>query len=414
MRLPPPFAVTRAVANRAATRARPYGRGEAAVLDAAAFAGARAEISTWSGYAPTPLLEMPGLAAAFGIGGIALKDESGRFGLGSFKALGGAYAVACILKREVRRATSRDVTTAELLAGTEDAITRNLVVTCATDGNHGRSVAWGAEMFGCGCVIFVHERVSVARVRAIERFGATVVRAPGNYDDAVRTAAAEAERHGRFVVSDTSYPGYTDVPRDVMLGYMVMVDEALDQMRRAPTHIFVQGGVGGLAAAVAARSWQRHGAARPLVICVEPDKADCLLQSAEAGHRVAITGALDTIMAGLACGEVSLLAWTIVQPGIDHFMSLPDAATMEAMRLLADAPAGDAPVVAGDSGAVGLAGLWGVLGDPDLARHLSLGPDSRALVFNSEGDTDPEFYRTVVGRSAAKVRHQGVSAGAAT
>lgn len=404
MRSPPPFAVTRTVTSPAATRNRSYGPDEAAVLDEAGAAAARAEISGWPAYTPTPLIALPNLAGALGIASLHVKDESGRFGLGSFKALGGAYAVARLLKREVMRASGRAVTTPQLLAKAEGAITRDIVVTCATDGNHGRSVAWGAQLFGCGCVIYVHETVSPSRVHAIERFGATVVRTAGNYDDAVRRAAADAERARRFVVSDTSYDGYTDVPRDVMHGYTVMVDEALERIGEAPTHIFIQAGVGGLAAAVAARSWQRYGRLRPYVVCVEPDKADCVLQSAAAGRRVTVTGTLDTVMAGLACGEVSLLAWPVVRTAIDHFMSLPDTASFAAMRLLADPCAGDPPIVAGDSGAVGLAGLWGALGNPEIAARLALTPESRVVVFNSEGDTDPELYRTVTGRSGDDVR----------
>src|SRR5690606_22383577 len=228
----------------------------------------------------------PGLAAKMGVQNVYYKDESTRFGLGSFKALGGAYAVTRLLLREVERQTGQQGLVAEDLQRPEfKSIIANITVCCATDGNHGRSVAWGAHNTGCRCVIYIHETVSTGREEAIAAFGARVVRVPGNYDDAVRRAAEDAAAHGYFVVSDTSYPGYMDVPRDVMQGYSVMVEEALDQLGDAapPTHVFIQAGVGGLAAAVAAHLWETLGPARPRIIVVEPEKADCLYQSALAG-----------------------------------------------------------------------------------------------------------------------------------
>ena len=209
-------------------------------------------------------------------------------------------------------------------------------MTCATDGNHGRSVAWGAQTFGCRCVIYVHETVSEGRCRAIAAYGAEVRRVAGTYDDAVRRAAADAAAQGWTVVSDTSYEGYTDVPRDVMQGYSLMVEEALAQAATLPSHVFVQGGVGGLAAGVCSYLWERYGAARPRFVVVEPDKADCLYRSAVAGRPTPAEGALDTIMAGLACGEVSILAWRILEQGTDAFMTIGDDAAADCMRLLAD------------------------------------------------------------------------------
>ena len=187
-----------------------------------------------------------------GVSQIRIKDEGSRFGLGSFKALGGAYAVANLLAAELsRRGVARSASAADLQGGCYHQATQSVTVTCATDGNHGRSVAWGAARFGCRCVIFVHETVSQGRVDAIARFGADIVRVPGNYDDAVREADRQARANEWFVVSDTSYPGYTEVPRDVMQGYRLMADEAAEQWTGPPpTHVFVQAGVGGAAAAV--------------------------------------------------------------------------------------------------------------------------------------------------------------------
>src|SRR5690606_35466744 len=198
-------------------------------------------------------------------------------------------------------------------------IVSGITVTCATDGNHGRSVAWGAHLFGCKCVIYVHETVSKGRKDAIASYGAEVRVVPGNYDDAVRKAASDAQANGWFVVTDTSYEGYTSVPRDVMQGYTIMAEESMQQIKQTPTHIFVQGGVGGLAAAVCAHYWEKQGSERPRFIVAEPDRADCLYRSAKAGKPVAVHGALDTIMAGLACGEVSIIAWDILSEGADAF-----------------------------------------------------------------------------------------------
>ena len=362
------------------------------VLSDGGFRRAQAEITAWPSYAPTPLLDLAGVAQAAGIASVQMKDEASRFGLGSFKALGGAYAVAQVLGAELaRRGVAAQAGSADLVAGTYSAATRAITVTCATDGNHGRSVAWGAQRFGCRCVIYVHATVSQGRVDSIARYGAEVRRVPGTYDDAVREAARVAEAEGWFVISDTSYPGYTTVPVDVMQGYRVMADEALDQWQGAPpTHCFMQGGVGGAAASV---SVQLRGRVkpRPMFIVAEPDRAACLLASAEAGEPVAIPGALDTVMAGLACGEPSILAWQELARASDAFMAVPDEAAVECMRLLARLG-----IVAGESAVAGLAALLLAAADPAARAALNLGHDSRVLLFSTEGATDPALYKSLV------------------
>lgn len=378
----------------------------AKLLDGKEFEAVRSQITKWPGYAPTPLRPLPGLASAIGVGAIFYKDESARFGLGSFKALGGAYAVFRQLAASVRREAGVErVASEDLIGGRYRAITSRITATCATDGNHGRSVAWGARMFGCRCVIYVHETVSVGRVGAIESYGAEVRRVPGTYDDAVRQAAADAARNGWIVVSDTSYPGYRDIPRDVMQGYTVMVEEALTQLPPGErlSHAFVQAGVGGLAAAVCTYLQEALGPERPRFIVVEPEKAACLFASAEAGQPVAVGGALDTIMAGLACGVPSLLAWDVLNQGVDGFMTVPDAAGADAMRLLAAGTAGDPPLVAGESAVAGLAALLCACAQPRLRQELELTAESRILLIGSEGATDPEVYRNIVGRAAEEV-----------
>lgn len=371
----------------------------ASVLPPKGMEAARREISSWPGYTPTPVVALDGLARAAGITRLDYKDESGRFGLGSFKALGGAYAVLRLLREQL----GEEISTADLLGDRYRQETSAITVCCATDGNHGRSVAWGAQRFGARCVIYLHEHVSPGREAAIARYGAEVRRVPGTYDDSVRQAALDAAEEGWFVISDTSYPGYMSVPRDVMQGYTVMVDEAVGQLREPPTHCFVQGGVGGLAAAVLARLHLAYGAAVPRFIVVEPERAACLFESARAGEPTVVHGDLDTVMAGLACGEISLLAWELLREGVDDFLTVTDGAAVEAMRLLAEGVGGDAPRVAGESAVAGLAGLLVARQDPELSRALGLDGTSRVLLIGSEGATDEEVYRRLVGRSPAEV-----------
>ena len=400
-------ASARLLHNSLADRARAYGDAERAVLSEERFEQARREIGAWPGYAETPLVSLPGLAAAAGVAEILYKDEAGRFGLGSFKALGGAYAVFRLLADRVAERTGETAPDAAALPGGDHRDSTSAdTVCCATDGNHGRSVAWGARTFGCRAVIYIHSTVSDARRDAIAGFGAEVVRTAGNYDDSVRQAAADAAANGWHVVSDTSYEGYMDVPRDVMQGYTVMTEEAIRRLPggRPPTHVFVQGGVGGLAAAVLAPFWQHYGADRPRFVVVEPERAACLYNSAEAGRPVVADGDLDTLMAGLACGEVSLLAWKVLSVGADDFMTVDDEAALDVMRLLAAGTGGDAGLVAGESAVAGLAGALAALARPELSDRLALGPDSRVLVFGTEGDTDPALYESIVGRSAKAVR----------
>jgi diaminopropionate ammonia-lyase len=346
------------------------------VLTASGFRRAAAAIKAWPGYAPTPLRDLPALAREGRVAVVRVKDEAGRFGLGSFKALGGGYAVEQLVA--VLRARH----------GSETAIT----VTCATDGNHGRAVAWGARRCGIPCVVFVHEHVSPGRAEAIARCGAEVRCVGGSYDDAVRESAAVARREGWHVVSDTSWQGYTAVPVDVMQGYRVMADEALAQWRGdPPTHVFIQGGVGGVACAVSVEMRTRLSPP-PLLVVVEPDHAACLLASAELGALTAVPGPHDTVMAGLACGEPSLLAWSELERAAGGFMAIPDAAAITAMRKLASLG-----IVSGESGAAGIAALLIAAADPAARAALGLTENSRVLAFSTEGATDPAVYRELVG-----------------
>lgn len=386
-------------------------KGRTKILSLNSLSRARAEIASWPGYRPTELRRLDGLASAAGVRSILYKDEGTRFGLGSFKALGGAYAVASFLQGAVAARTGCRPSTAMLAAGKLRAITSNITVTCATDGNHGRSVAWGARKFGCRCVIYVHRGVSQGRREAIASYGAEIKVVSGTYDEAVRQAADDAARNGWQVVSDTSYEGYTDIPRDVMQGYGVIMDEVIDQLpnEKIPSHVLVQGGVGGLAASICSYLWERFGETAPLFFVVEPENARCLLLSAEAGRPTADHGALDTIMAGLACGEVSVLAWSVLDEGADGFISIQDETAAETMRILAEGRFGDGPVVAGESAVAGLAAVLLAADDPASRGLLKLDENSVVLVIGTEGATDPAVYRNIVGRSAESVVSDGTA-----
>jgi diaminopropionate ammonia-lyase len=365
------------LANPSVDRQRPYGDDLKAILSLARAADAKAAISSWPGYAPTPLVSLPDIARTAGVAEVLYKHEGHRFGLKSFKALGGAYAVDRLVAAR---------------GGAE-----GLVVTCATDGNHGRSVAWGARRLGARAVIYIHETVSAGRADAIAAFGAEVRRVPGTYDDAVRASADAALAHGWTIVSDTSWPGYDAIPKDVMQGYALLPMECEVQGAR-PTHVFVQGGVGGLAAAVLSYRWEKYGATRPHLTVVEPETAACLFESARAQKLTPVGGALETIMAGLACGEPSILAWQILQPGADAFMTLVDDDAAETMRVLAGVG-----VAGGESGVAGLAGFRRAAHDPLARAALGLDPSSRILCYGTEGATDPDVYAAIVGRAANAV-----------
>jgi diaminopropionate ammonia-lyase len=389
--------------NQGASRAADWTDAQNAILSDAALAVARQTIKGWPGFAETPLVALTTMAEDLEIASLHYKDEGGRFGLGSFKALGGAYAVARLLQKQMSQQLGREVSMDEVTSGAHAKLAADVTVCCATDGNHGRSVAWGAQTFGARCVIFIHEGVSEARKSAIEAYGAEVRRCVGNYDDSVRQAQETATSKGWFVVSDTSYPGYMEVPRDVMQGYEVMAAEAFDALDLPPTHIFLQTGVGGMAAAVAALAKRRWKDARPVIVLCDPDQSACWLETFRAGAPTAVDGDLDTLMAGLACGEISALAWEILKDHADAAIAVTDAAAVQAMRDLAEAE-NDPPIVAGESAVAGLVGLRAALTVSKAAQLLGLDDHARVLIFGTEGDTDPALYSELVGRSGAQVR----------
>lgn len=362
-----------------------------------------AEVLALRGNTRTPLHHLRGLAADLGLEALHVKDEGARLGLGSFKALGGAYALMILVKEEAERRLGRAVMIADLMTDEIRKIAGTMTFACATDGNHGRSVAQGAQLMGAKAKIFVHSGVSEARIAAIARFGADMIRVPGNYDDSVAEAAKVAGENGWTVLSDTSWPGYEYIPGLVSQGYIAMVREVLDELPQPPTHVFLQAGVGGFAAAVAGHMALELGDRRPHVTVVDPARAACLYESAKVGHPVKVAESQSTVMAMLECYEPSLVAFRVLSRVADGFMTVEEDTAPEVMRRLANPVAADPPVVAGESGGAGLAGVMAVLRDAAAAKRIGLGPEARVLVFNTEGATDPELYTSIVGKSPAAV-----------
>ena len=330
---------------------------------------------------PTPLRRLTRLASANGLSDILLKDESERWGLNAFKILGVAYAIDRLLK--------------------EERVSRGSVVVCATEGNHGRAVARVAQRNGLEARVYMSRQAVAARVSAIEQEGATVVIVEGNYDDAVRQSAIDAERNGWTIVSDTAWPGYEEIPRWIMAGYMRLLDEARSQWSPEPPPdvVLVQGGVGGLSCAVVSWLCHRYGSQRPFTIVCEPASAACHLESARAGAPVSLPGPFNTIMAGLRAGEVSSIAWPTIAAAADAFVAIEDDICVEAVRALARPISDDPIVVAGPSGACGVGSLLAILGDETLQplrEAADLTADSRVLAINTEGATDPELHDRIV------------------
>ncbi|MBN1964389.1 MAG: diaminopropionate ammonia-lyase [Anaerolineae bacterium] len=363
------------------------------------------------GYKISPLKSLSNLAAMLGISGLWVKDESVRLTLSSFKVLGGSFA----MYRFVQSRLGMDHLEIPFSELTSDAMRHKLgeiTFAAATDGNHGRGVAWAAKAMGYRAVIYVHKHTSQARIKAIEGNGAEVRVVDGTYDDAVRQVNLDAQANGWQVISDTSWEGYEDIPRWVMQGYSTMLSEAQEQLAAQgiikPTHVFVQAGVGALAASVIGFYQQLFGVTRPVSVVVEPEKAACLYKSAEAGDGKphSFPGDLDTMMAGLACGDPSPLAWDILWDCADAFLSCPEYVAAKGMRVYGVPLQGDPFIVSGESGAVTLGALMFIMERPELKRlrdYLQLDSKSHVLLINSEGNTDPNHFRRVVWDGAEQV-----------
>ena len=351
--------------NPRAQSNQPFGAGQRAVIDPDRVPDVGALLGDTQG--PTPLQALPALAARFGLGEIRVKDESQRFGFGAFKALGGVFAVH------------------EYVATHKDRAPANIVFTTASSGNHGRSVALGAQSVGARCTILLPKFTSAEKEAAIRAKGAQVIRIDGDYDSAVAECRRQAAAKGWTVISDTSWDGYEEVPRDVMRGYTMLAREIVRQWPGGPTHVFVQAGVGGLAAAVIGYFWAVLPK-RPVSVIVEPESADCWFQSNKAGRPALASGSADTAMGGLACREISPLTWPVLGAGTDWFMTITEDQVMPARRLYAHPLDGDPALASGPSGCAGLAGLTRICCDKAAFGMLGLDGNSRVLLINSEGN----------------------------
>ncbi len=355
-------------------------------------------------YKMTPLVALPNLAQLLGVGGIYVKNESERLHMSSFKVMGGSYAIYRLVKKLLGR-ENEDLSYDYLVSKECHDALGNIVFCSATDGNHGRGLAWACQKLGHPCKIYVHSETSQPRIDAIKRFGAEVTIVEGNYDDAVRRAAEDAEKYGWYIVSDTSWEGYEEIPTWIMQGYTSILLEAQEQFTGMgivkPTHVIVQAGVGAMAASVVGFYSALFPEDPPLFIVVEPDKAACIYESIAAGDGKchSVKGDLDTIMAGLACGEPSPIAFNILRDNADIFIQTPDNVAARGMRILGCPLNGDPMVVSGESGAVPLGALFALQFDDidsELKAALKLDKNSHIFMVNTEGNTDPIEFRRIL------------------
>ena len=357
-------------------------------------------------YSQTPLTSLPNLAKALGVNSIPVKDESYRFGLNAFKVLGGSYALGRFIAKTLELPIE-ELPAQKILSPEVREKLGQLTFITATDGNHGRGVAWTATQLGQKSVVYMPKGSAVERLENIRAAGADASITDLNYDDAVRLADKHARENSWVMVQDTAWEGYTDIPLWIMQGYTTMGYEIVHQLEAAgedaPTHVFLQAGVGSMAGAMTGFFAAYYGEDRPFITIVEPKLADCLFRTAKAddGTLHNVTGDMNTIMAGLACGEPCSLGWDILKNHADAFLSVPESAAADGMRILAAPAKGDSPIVSGESGAAAFGAAANILLDDALAhmkKALGLNQNSRLLFISTEGDTDRENYRNVVWR----------------
>ena len=378
---------------------------EGALSDVSAFdSGATARAVTFHRslpmYEPTPLADLKCLAEGLGLGRVAVKDESKRFGLNAFKGLGTSYAIAKYIAQYLDLPES-EMTYENLQQPEYRERIRNLTLVTATDGNHGRGIAWAAKLFGLFAHVFMPKGGSPERLANIRGLGAEAAFTTYNYDDTVRHAANLAKEKGWVLAQDTAFDGYTEIPRWIMQGYTTLAHEAVEQYDELPTHIFLQAGVGSLPGAITGYFAAHYGEKRPVITIVEPNRADCIYRTAAAndGAPRIVTGEINSIMAGLSCGEPSPIAWEILRDHADHFVSVPEWVAAKGMRILGNPLDDDPRVVSGESGAVttGLVAELMQNASLDYLREsIGLGKDARILCISTEGDTDRTNYRRVV------------------
>lgn len=356
-------------------------------------------------YLKTPLFSLESMAERLGLGGIYIKDESYRFGLNSFKVLGGSFAIAKFIAKQI----GEDVGNLPYGRLISEELKRRIgefTFYTATDGNHGRGVAWAAAQLRQKSVVYMPQGSSQTRLENIRKEGAYAQIKPANYDECVRIAAAESEETpGSALIQDTAWEGYEEIPTWIMQGYGTMAAEVAEQLdeigAQRPTHIFIQAGVGSLAAAVQGYFANLYKDNCPVTVIVEPNAADCIYRSAASGDgdiRI-VKGDMQTIMAGLSCGEPSPIAWDILKNHSSFFVSCPDQVSAKGMRMLASPLKGDRQVISGESGAVTMGLLAEIMQRKELEQlrdAMGLNSESRVLLFSTEGDTDPQKYLSIV------------------
>ena len=330
-------------------------------------------ISDWASYSPTPLIELNKLSKELNLNKIFYKDESKRFDLKSFKALGGAYAVEKVSKGN-----------------------KNIVVATATAGNHGRSVAWGARRLGLKCKIFISEYVSDARGQAMSDLGADVIKVKGNYEKSLIECIKQSTENNWQIVQDVAWKDYMIVPKFTMAGYTVMMKEIVDQIINDQiTHIILQAGVGGMAGAMVA-GIARYLKNVPKTIVVEPDSAACVMESIKTGKIEKIEIKRESLMGGMSCGEVSLVPWEILKNSVKYCISLPDDDIAKTMKLLGNASFSDEKIIAGENSAPGVISLITSCEDEKIKEKIQLNQDSNILLIGCEGDTDQTMYQKLI------------------
>lgn len=351
-------------------------------------------------YRETPLYELQSLSQYLGLGSVFVKDESRRFGLNAFKVLGGSYCLGKLLA-EKTGIPDRDLTYQRLIAPDVRKNAETVTVVTATDGNHGRGIAWSAKQFGIHAVVYMPEGSAEKRLENIRKLGAEAEITDRNYDAAVLLAEEKAKENGWMLVQDTAWPGYERIPTLIMQGYTTMAQECVEQLgEEIPTHIFLQAGVGAMAGALTAFFTDYYREKKPVITIVEPDGADCLFRTAEARdgklHQVS---ALHTIMAGLCCGRPCTVGWNILRANADYFISVPDFIAAKGMRILSSPLLKDPRIISGESGAVTVGLVSEIAKNPvysDVRETLGLTSASKVLCISTEGDTDPENYRRIV------------------
>lgn len=352
---------------------------------------------TFPNYFPTPLTTLNGLSQKLGISKIWLKDESHRFGLKAFKVLGASYAVAKYLCEHFGF-DRNDISFSLFKKSEVQDLIKEITLATATDGNHGRGVAWTAQQLGCKCVVYMPKGTTQARFENIKSLGADVNIIDGSYDIAVRLAETNSKKFDWLLVQDTSWDGYETIPKWIMQGYLTILDEISSQLNgEKPTHVFVQCGVGSLPAAV----WGYYSGKNinPVLTVVEPDDAACVFESAKNKKIVSLHNEMKSIMAGLSCGTPSKLAFDILNNLSDFFIKCSDDITKKGMQILGRQEFGDPKIISGESGAVTTGLLFYLLSDEkykSMAEELQLDKNSKVLLISTEGDTDPENYKKIV------------------